>query len=201
MGLHSRRLIAGVGVVVSLASAVALTACGGGGSGSNTPSAKSTSSAPASAATSSAPAASPASKSTAAASSGGLDVCGMVTKADVEAAIGTSVLDPKPSHFPNYDYCDFNDPAASGLRLVTASVVTGSSASDAKDAFDLSKSNANSPQAVAGLGDDAFWDDTLGTLDIVKGQYEVSVDVAPLDNLDRVAAAKAVAAKVLANLP
>jgi hypothetical protein len=125
----------------------------------------------------------------------------MVTQADVEAAIGASVLPPALTQFPNYAYCDFNDPNASGLRLLTASVVRGSSATDAKDGFDLSKGNANSPQAVAGLGDDAFWDDTLGTLDIVTGQYEVSVDVAPLDNLDRVAAAKTIATKVLAHLP
>ncbi len=125
----------------------------------------------------------------------------MVTKAGVEAAIGTAVLDPKPSHFPNYDYCDFNDPTASGLRLVTASVVTGSSAADVKDAFDTAKGNASSPQAVAGLGDEAFWDDALGSLNIAQGTYLVSVDVAPIDNLDRVAAAKAVAAKVLGELP
>ena len=178
-----------------------LAACGGGGS--NGQKSGSTTAPPTKAATSAVATgvSSPRAAASTQASTGEIDVCALVTKAEVEAAVGTTVLDPQPKHFPNYAYCDFNDPAASGLRLVTASVVTGSSASDARDAFDMSKRNASDPQPVAGLGEDAFWDETLGTLNVVKGTYEVSVDVAPIDNLDRLAAAKAVAAKVLGKLP
>lgn len=51
------------------------------------------------------------------------------------------------------------------------SVFSAASADDANQIFDTAKRNANDPQAVAGLGEDAFWDATLGTLNVVQGKY------------------------------
>jgi len=194
--IHSRKLIIAIGIVISLAAAASMAACGGG-SGSKSPT-----SAPSGESTASA------SPTTAAdaptppqASSGDLDACALVSKADVEAAIGKTVLDPKAQQFPGLASCDFNDPTSPVFRLAGVNVVTEASSSDAQSLFDFGKSNANDPQKVDGVGEDAYWDATLNTLDTVQGKYEITIDVAPDEGVDTLTAAKAIAAKVLANLP
>jgi len=189
-------LIIAIGIVISLAAAASMAACGGG-SGSKSPT-----SAPSGESTASA------SPTTAAdaptppqASSGDLDACALVSKADVEAAIGKTVLDPKAQQFPGLASCDFNDPTSPVFRLAGVNVVTEASSSDAQSLFDFGKSNANDPQKVDGVGEDAYWDATLNTLDTVQGKYEITIDVAPDEGVDTLTAAKAIAAKVLANLP
>jgi hypothetical protein len=197
MRIHSRRLIVAVGAVASLAAAVSVAACGGG-SGSKSP----TAAAPSGESTASAsPTTAAGAPTPPQASSGDLDACALVSKADVEAAIGKAVLDPKPQQFPGLASCDFNDPSASAFRLAGVNVVTEASSSDAQSLFDFGKSNANDPQQVDGVGEDAYWDATLNTLDTVQGKYEITIDVAPDEGVDTLTAAKAIAAKVLANLP
>ena len=153
MRLQSRTLLAGIGLAALLASAVALAACGGGGSGSKSPTA-----APSGGSTAAASPtgdAAPAATTQSQASSDEIDACTLISKADVEAAIGTAVLDPKPEQFPNLASCQFGDPGAPVFHLVSVTVVTESSAGDAKSLFDLGKSNANDPQTVDGVGEDA----------------------------------------------
>jgi hypothetical protein len=185
-----------LGVAVSV---VLLAACGGGSNDATPTSAPATAAAgdttPAADATAGAPATPPQ------ASSGEIDACTLVSKAEVEAAIGTTVLDPKPQQFPNLSSCDFNDPATPVFRLASVTVVTEPSGDGARSLFDLGKSNANDPQTIDGIGEDAYWDETLSTLDTLKGKYEVSVSVSPGEGVDKLTAAKAIAAKVVANLP
>jgi hypothetical protein len=196
MRIHSRGLIVAVGAVMSLAAAVSMAACGGG-SGS-----KSATAAPSGDSTTSvSPTTAAGAPTPPQASSGEIDACALVSKSDVEAAIGKTVLDPKPQQFPGLASCDFNDPSAPVFRLAGVNVVTEANASDAQSLFDFGKSNANDPQKVDGVGEDAYWDATLNTLDTVQGKYEISIDVAPDEGVDTLTAAKAIAAKVLANLP
>jgi len=189
-----RKTVAAVMVLGALA---LLAACGGGSGGQK---ATSTTAPPAGAATTTS-AVTPGSTARPRASTGELDACALVTKAEVEAAIGTTVLDAKPETSAGFAGCSFNDPSAPAFTTVTVSVLTSASASVTRGIYDIGKQNANDPQSVPGLGDDAYWDATLGNLDIAAGTYELNVSIAPLDNADRFAAAKAIAARALARLP
>ncbi len=187
----------GAGGLLVLGALVSLAGCGGGSSDDT----GEPTTAPQTKAATAATDVTPGSTARPPSSSGEIDVCALVTKAEVEAAVGTAVLEPKAEQVANLASCSFSDPGAPVFGLVSVSVLTGSRAGDAQEIFDMAKRNANEPQAVSGLGQDAFWDDVLGTLNVVQDQYEVSVDVASIDNGDRMAAAKTVAAKVLGRLP
>lgn len=185
------RLAAGSAVLA--VGALVLAGCGGGDS--NGQQAKSTTAPPTKAA------ASPASTSPAQAPAGAIDACSLVTKAEVEAAAGVTVSDPKAETVANLSTCSFDDPAPPNFSVVDVSVLAGILDGDAQEVFDTAKKNGNDPQTVAGLGDDAFWDDVLGTLNVVKDNYLVGVDVASLDDGDRLTVAKTVAGNALGRLP
>jgi len=185
-------------VAVIILGALALfAACGGGSSGQKAAS----TTAPRTSAATTTTAATPGSTARPQASTGEIDACAIVTKAEVEAAIGTTVLDARPEQSAGFAACSFNDPSQPAFTTVTVSVLTSASASVTRGIYDIGKQNANDPQSVTGLGDDAYWDATLGNLDIAAGTYELNVSIAPLDNADRFAAAKAIAARALARLP
>jgi hypothetical protein len=130
--------------------------------------------------------------------------CALVTKAEVEAAVGTPVLAGVEEQLPQHSGCGFGDPDAPKIggkvvfRLVSVSVLTFATPSAAHDVFVMGKGNAATPQAVTGVGDEAFWDALLHTLWVRKGKYELSIDVPKAGGL---AAAKAIAAKALTQLP
>ena len=63
----------------------------------------------------------------------------------------------------------------------------------------MAKSNAGMVEAVAGLGDDAYWSEPLHTLTANKGRFQIDVTV-DHDAGGR-EAAKAIAAKVVSRLP
>ncbi|MBI5284530.1 MAG: DUF3558 family protein [Chloroflexi bacterium] len=192
-GRSAVRRVTGIGAGLSLAlGAVALlAACGGDGDGSGGEKTQPAATKAASTA---------ASQPTAAASSSTLDACTLVTKAQIESAVGATVLDPKPEQVANLSSCSFDDPTSPIFSVVTVSVLTGARDGDAREIFDLAKKNGNDPQAVAGLGEDAFWDDVLSDLNIVQGKYEITIDV-PGDSADPLSVAKEIAGKVLAKLP
>ncbi len=192
-GRSAVRRVRGIGAGLSLAlGAIALlAACGGGGDGSG---GEKTQPAATKAATTAA------SQPTTAAPSSTVDACTLVTKAQIESAVGATVLDPKAEQLANLSSCSFNDPASPIFTVVSVSVFSGASTSDAKEIFDLGKRNANDPQPVTGVGEDAYWDDTLSDLNTVQGKYEITVDV-PGDSADPLAVAKEIAGKVLAKLP
>jgi len=133
-------------------------------------------------------------------SSGTIDACSLLTKAEVEAAIGTSVTGPEPEQSANLVACNFNDPNTPIFHLVSVSVLIGENANDASDVYELAKSNAADAQTVGGIGNDAFWDSVLNGLEVLKGKYDIRIDVSP-DGGDQLAIAKDLAAKVVARLP
>jgi hypothetical protein len=130
--------------------------------------------------------------------------CTLLTKAEVEAAIGRKVTAPLEEQLPQLSGCRFGDPDAplmNGRPLFahfTVNVLTFDSPAAADQVFEMGKRNAAAAQAVTGLGDEAFWDDILHTLWVRKGKYELELDV-PKDS-GGVTAAKALAAKALARL-
>lgn len=130
-----------------------------------------------------------------------LDVCGLVTKAEVEAALGGPVLDGEPQQAANLFTCSFNDPEAPIFTVAGIGVFVAENGDDAREVYELAKSNAAEVEEVDGVGEAAYWDATLNTMQILYGTYEVSVDVAADDGLDQVAAARAIAVQALSRLP
>jgi hypothetical protein len=134
------------------------------------------------------------------ASSGEIDPCSLLTKAEVEAAIGASVTEPEPEAVANLVACSYNDPETPIFSLVSVTVFIGENADQASDVYELTKDNAADAQTVAGIGNDAFWDSILNGLEVLEGKYDIRIDVSP-DGLDELAAAKDLATKVVDRLP
>ena len=137
---------------------------------------------------------------TAGPSGAAIDPCSLLTKAEVEAAIGTSVLEPQREDIANLVTCSYNDPEAPIFRIVSVSVLIGENADQASDVYELAKDNAADAETVGGIGNDAFWDSVLNGLEVLEGKYDVRIDVSP-DGGDELAIAKDLAAKVVDRLP
>jgi hypothetical protein len=131
---------------------------------------------------------------------GALDACSLLTKEEVEAALGTSVTEPEREETPQLVFCSFNDPQTPIRTLVLVSIFMGKDADQAREIYRLSKSNAADAQTVGGIGDEAFWDGILTDLQVLKGKYAIEIDVSP-DGYDALAVAKELAGKVLSRLP
>lgn len=192
---RTRAIIAAPSAMLS--AALLLSACGGGG---NTSTGEKTQP-PAGAATAATARTSPAPTAQPSPAGAEIDPCALVTKAEIEAAVGTAVLDPKSERLANLASCSFHDPAAPIFSLASVTVFAAASESDAREIFDLAKGNAADVQEVDGLGDDAYWDDILGTLQVLEGTYEISVDVASGEGADQRRAAEDIAARALSRLP
>lgn len=141
-----------------------------------------------------------------------LDACSLLTRADVEAIAGKTVLDGRKEEVANLVSCSFGDPSAPQVggrslgQVLTLSVMTGQegtyyagAVAQAKDAYLTARKNAGSVEAISGLGEDAYWDNVLHKLSFVKGRYLVDVDVESEGDSRKVA--RAAATKTLERLP
>lgn len=139
-----------------------------------------------------------------------VDACSLVTKEEVEAAIGHKVLAAEKDEPANS--CYFGDPEAgmedgqaiSQLVTVTVFAATGGEIRDgvaapARDAFEAAKKNAASVQAINDLKDEAYWDEVMGSIHVVKGSYSIEINISSEN--PTLAAARKLADKVLAKLP
>ena len=143
---------------------------------------------------------------------GAIDPCSLLTKAEVEAAVGRSVLGPQKEQAGHLAICSYGDPAVPLVngrplsQIVTISVLVGSdaeyhagAAAQAKSAFEIGRKNAASVQPVSGLGDDAYWDRVWRSLSVLRGEYEFEVKItADAGGLD---VARNLAAKIQERLP
>ena len=198
--MHVRRPIArlalAAGSAVLLASGLLSAACGGDDEKSPTGPSPIATTAPA---TRSPASASPATESTK--TDAAFNACALISKAEVEAAVGAAVLDGEPEQLANLSTCSYKDPASPIFTVAGLSVLVTSSDSDAQEVFDLAKRNAADVKEVDGLGDSAYWDGVLGTLQVVQGEYELSVDVASDEGTDQLSAAEDIARTALSRLP
>lgn len=135
-----------------------------------------------------------------------LDACALLSRADVEAATAQSVREPERDSAANLYTCTYGDatkPLLNGKSLdavVSVGVFVGDTPAAAKWVQDFARSNAVvAVQPVTGVGSDAFWIDSDRGLQTIKGRYKVDVDIAA--DAGGLAAAKALAIKVLAKLP
>jgi hypothetical protein len=108
-----------------------------------------------------------------------IDACALLSKADVEAAVGRPVQDPVGDSIANLFGCRYRDPQdPSGTEnMVRVAVLVADNAADARDVQETSRSNAAEVNPVAGLGDDAYWDAINRSLNVVKGAYHVTLSV------------------------
>lgn len=129
-----------------------------------------------------------------------LDACELVTQDEVETAIGTAVVAGEPQQAANLYTCKYSDPEAPIFGLAGVAVFVADNDDDAREIYDLAKSNAAEVEEVTGVGEEAYWDAILNTMQVVDGRYELSIDVSS-DVEDQIAAATAIAQAAIGRLP
>lgn len=143
----------------------------------------------------------PSAARTATTSGAALDGCSLLTKQEVEAVIGKTV-EPEKMTTSSAEYfgCSYLDPAHKPQYFVGLTILA-STPTQAKGAYDSLKYGATSPKAIAGLGDEAYWNGERNTLEVLKGTYFISLDLTSDATTDTLKAAQALAPKLLARLP
>jgi hypothetical protein len=127
-----------------------------------------------------------------------IDACSLVTKAEVEAAVGAPVTEPQKRQEANQTNCEFGDAKAPVFTTrLWVSVTTGASASQAKAEHDMNRMFvAADLRPVSGVGDDAFWNSRVTALWVLRGKHQFSIHRAPNPET-----AKSLALKILHRLP
>lgn len=124
-----------------------------------------------------------------------VDACQLLTKQEIEAALGKSVGEPVPETTPPVFGCRW---AAPGFDGVGVSVLVFSSPTEALAGFEMALKINNYDQ-IAGVGDRAYTS-PIYEITVLKSRFELSVDVT-LSGADRLAIAKRLAEKAVGRLP
>lgn len=180
-----------------------LVACGGGGD-DDAPAAAAPTSPAASIASGGATNASAGGRATTAAPTtpaGALDACSLISKADAERALGEPVnAGEGEQRRNNASTCTYNSVGNYGAHVVFIYAGRGP---NERPAYDLAKRTLSRPEALSGLGDDAFainLDALVTQVHVVKGDVYFTVAITHLTAGDRAARTRALAAAVLAKL-
>jgi hypothetical protein len=128
------------------------------------------------------------------------DACLLLTNQEVEAVLGKTVEPVNMSQPPAMYDCEYTIPDKKPLKYA-GFAFTAIDQAQAKAAYEMQKAAATKPEPVTGLGDDAYWNDTMGALGILKGKYDVTLSVSVVATEDRLKAAKELAGKLLGRLP
>jgi len=102
------------------------------------------------------------------------------------------------------------DPETPIISVATICVFVGSETeyfagaeAQARDIFEMAKNNAGEAQPVNSLGEDACWDGIFGSLNVLQGIYQLSLEIS-VDSEDGEVAldlSKELAQKALQRLP
>jgi hypothetical protein len=193
----------GVLSFAALSGLILLAACGGDDEstatpgGTRTPAATAAATGTRTAAATSSPRATQAATATAQASTGEIDPCALVTKAEAEAIVGESLDEPVVTITQMLAGCLYS---TSDLESVNVDVLTYDSEDDAESGFQLAIDISNYPE-VEGIGDRAYDSRPIGDIRVLKGKYELSVDVNVEGGDADFETAKEVAAKAVDRLP
>jgi hypothetical protein len=154
-------------------------------------------------------------------STNGIDVCSLLTSAEIEAIQGGPLKDTKASANPqgglNISQCYFLLPTAADSIVVTLTQkADGSNSHDPKESWeeifredkdkDASKeeeSKSQPPERIESLGDEAFWAPRRfgGALYVLKGNIYISVSVGGAgDKAAKIQKSKALAEIILKRL-
>src|SRR5262245_2271117 len=106
-----------------------------------------------------------------------IDACSLLTRAEVEKAIETPVLQPESEASKLGDVpvsrCTFKK-SADQIDVVLT-VYTYQSKNDAQESFERSRQRAEDSEPVKGLGDGAYWWKSTATLFVMKGSHVMSI--------------------------
>ena len=142
---------------------------------------------------------SPAAEETSApqASGGEIDPCALVTKEEAEAIVGESLDEPVVTITELLASCLYSTP---DFDSVSVDVLIYDREDDAKSGFQLAIDINDYPE-VEGIGDQAYDSRPIGDITVLKGKYELSVDVSVEGGDADFETAKDVAAKAVDRLP
>jgi len=192
----------GVLSFAALSGLILLAACGGDDESTATPGGTRTAAATAAAtgtrtaAATASPRATQAATATAQASTGEIDPCALVTKAEAEAIVGESLGEPAVTITKMLAGCLYSTP---DFDSVNVDVLTYDSEDDAKSLFQLAIDINDYPE-IEGIGDRAYDSRPIGDITVLKGKYELSVGVST-GGEDDFEVAKGLAAKAVDRLP
>jgi len=133
-----------------------------------------------------------------------VDTCGLFTQAEVEAMLRRPVLAGEKDQAATLTTCSYGNPATPVVNgkptdvLLVLSVLTDELPNQSKGVFEIAKSNAAEVQMVSGLGEQAFWDNVVRVLRVVKGNHLVEASLG--SNLGGLDTARAIMEKMLAKL-
>ena len=125
---------------------------------------------------------------------GQIDACSLLKKAEVEAAVGHPVPEPRKQQAGNVSSCTYEDSQTHRL-IATLEVVASTDPTQAREIFKARSQSLAKTEPVGGLGDDARWNPISMNLHVLRGKYVVSVVTQRLD------AAKKLVANTLQRLP
>ena len=108
-----------------------------------------------------------------------IDVCGLLTKAEVEAALNLPVIDAAAVEEPPFIGCSFNNVDFPALHRVRVSILVAQSDEEAQGIYQT-LAGPNDVE-VEGIGEAAAWADIVATLGFLEGRYNVLVSVPPID--------------------
>ena len=130
-------------------------------------------------------------------SAGEIDPCALVTKEEAEAIVGESLGDPLVTITELLASCLYSTP---DFESVNVDVLIYDSEDNAEGGFEVALDINDYPE-VEGIGDRAYDSRPLGDITVLKGKYELSVDVSVEDTDADFETAKDVAAKAVDRLP
>ncbi|MHB9092220.1 MAG: DUF3558 domain-containing protein, partial [Chloroflexota bacterium] len=130
-----------------------------------------------------------------------LDVCSLLTNEEVVAVVGKTVEPVRTTGTGGLFGCSYQDSAHKPDSLVDLTIYM-LTPTEAKGMYEMLRNGAPQRKAIAGLGDDAYWNDELGdTLYVLKGKYVISLDITAKATSDNLKAAQTLAPKALSRLP
>jgi hypothetical protein len=134
-----------------------------------------------------------------------VDACGLLTKAEVESLLHRAVLEGRKDQAATLSTCGYGNPTAplvNGIAtdtLLTVSVLTDELPNQSKGIFEIARTNASDAEVVNGLGDQAFWDNTIRELHVLKGNHLAEVTLG--SDLGGLQTARPIMERMLAKLP
>lgn len=125
-----------------------------------------------------------------------LDACQLLTRQEVEAALGKPVGEGAPESMPQLAACHWAARSAPDSARVAVTVYDG--AAQARAAFEMAV-KINGYRTVRGVGEDAYAS-PMYDLTVLSGRYELAVDVSLLAD-EPAPAARRLAQQAVARLP
>jgi hypothetical protein len=129
---------------------------------------------------------------------GAIDPCTLVTGVEAETALGAAVGDaerPKEANIPpRLATCRYVARSGERVAVMTVMVRLSDSPTEARSGFQSAREQFPDAEAVAGLGDEAFW--IANQLNVLRGTVYVNIT----GDFDR-GTAQSVAETALARLP